>query len=145
MLLLEAEITVWPTPIHVKDLAYKVSLIESLDWIAEKMKSPRPKTVTLTRGDPIPDNVVLKRTHSDQNQHVRLPGKFNGWDELEEGSEGGVWFSQDYVDLLEKLGEWRVIMAGGEITYVIHTVYNTVEETWSYDIVDDYISLRSLR
>jgi hypothetical protein len=145
MFLLEAEIPVWPTPIHVKDLANKLSLIRSLDWIAKKMESPRPKTVTLTRGDPIPDNVVLKRTHSDQGQHVLLPGMFNGWNELDEGSEGGVWFAQDYVDLLHKLGEWRVVMAGGEITYVIHTVYDTVEKTWSYDVVDDYISLKNLR
>ena len=84
--------------------------------------------------------------HSDQQQHVRIPGKYKGvWDELDEGPEGAVWFTQDYTDLLRQVGEWRVIMTGGTIIYVLHTAFNSNAEAWCYTDVHEYLSLSELQ
>jgi hypothetical protein len=78
MSLLELETQVWPTPNHIK-----LVLSAHLNWIARKLGSPRPKTVILRKGDPIPKDAVLKRTHSDQHQHVRIPGQYVGvWEDF---------------------------------------------------------------
>jgi hypothetical protein len=146
MSLLELETQVWPTPNHVKLMGNKVQLIEHLDWIAEKLGSPRPRTVILKKGDPVPENAVLKRTHSDQHQHVRIPGHYEGvWDELDEGPDGAVWFAQEYADLLRQVGEWRVVMAGGRIIYVLHTKFDPTNKVWGYTNVHGYLSLNEMR
>ena len=146
MTLLELETHVWPTPNHVKLMGNKLQLIPHLDWIAEKLGTPRPTTVILRKGDPVPRDAVLKRTHSDQQEHVRIPGQYEGvWDELDEGPDGAAWFSQDYAHLLRQVGEWRVVMAGGSIIYVLHTVFDSSKEAWRYTDVRGYLSLSELR
>lgn len=143
---LEMETHVWPTPNHTKLMGNKLELIMNLDWVAKKLGSPRPKTVRLRRGDTIPRNVVLKRTHSDQQSHVILPGtRRRGWAGLDEGPDGAQWFAQDYVGLLRKVGEWRVFMVGGNITYVVHTAYLPERECWMYTNVNVFLSLCKLR
>lgn len=126
MSLLELETHVWPTLNHVKLMGNKLQLIPHLDWIVEKLGSPRPTTVILRKGDPVPQDAVLKRTHSDQQEHVCIPGQYEGvLDELDEGPDGAARFSQDYAHLLCQVGEWRVVMAGGCIIYVLYTVFNS--------------------
>ena len=141
MSLLELETHVWPTPSHVKLMGNKLELIAHLDWIAGKLGSPRPKTVILGKGDPIPNNVVLKRTHSELQKHVLFPG--DNFDDLDNGPDGARWFAQDYVDLLRQVGEWRVVMAAGSIIYVIHTAF--VSKYWKYSNVNAYLSLSEMR
>ncbi|KAF8814110.1 hypothetical protein BYT27DRAFT_7250351 [Phlegmacium glaucopus] len=144
MNLLELETRVWPTPNQVDLMANKVSLIKHLDWIAGKLGSPRPKTVVLTKGGPIPANTVLKRTHSDGELHVQIPGQHERtWNQLDDGPDGALWFSQEYVALLREVGEWRVVMAGGKIIYIVHTASNG--GSWNFLDMNKHLSLRELR
>ncbi|KAF8803061.1 hypothetical protein BYT27DRAFT_7110489 [Phlegmacium glaucopus] len=125
-------------------MANKVSLIKHLDWIAGKLGSPRPKTVVLTKGGPIPANTVLKRTHSDGELHVQIPGQHERtWNQLDDGPDGALWFSQEYVALLREVGEWRVVMAGGKIVYIVHTASNG--GSWNFLDMNKHLSLRELR
>ena len=140
------ETHVWPTPNHAKLMGNKLELIMHLDWVANKLGSPRPKTVRLRRGGPIPRDVVLKRTHSDQQSHVILPRTHSrAWARLDEGPDGAQWFAQDYVGLLRKVGEWRVFMVGGNIIYVVHTAYIPEHKCWMYTNVTEFLSLFKLR
>jgi hypothetical protein len=146
MSVLQMEAQVWPTPNHVKLMGNKLELIKHLDLVARKLETPRPKTFILRKGDLIPKDAVLKRTHSDAHQHVLLPGKYVGmWDELDEDLDGAQWFAQEYVSLLRKVGEWRCIMAGGRIMYVIHTAYDSHTSGWRYMDVREHPSLSELR
>ena len=54
------------------------------------------------------------------------------------------WMGQTYVKLLEKRGEWRVFVIGGQIVYTIHTLHNPGKRTWAWDIVRTYYSLDEL-
>ncbi|KAF8815619.1 hypothetical protein BYT27DRAFT_7213050 [Phlegmacium glaucopus] len=127
MNLLELETRVWPTPNHVN-----------------KLGSPRPKTVVLMKGGPIPANTVLKRTHSDGELHVQIPGQHERtWNQLDDGPDGALWFSQEYVALLREVGEWRVVMAGVKIVYIVHTASNG--GSWSFLDMNRHLSLRELR
>lgn len=124
----------------------KLELIRHLDSIARMLGSPRPNTVIWRKGDPLPEKTVLKRTHSDQQLHVLMHReallKLNT---LDDGPDGAQWFAQDYVDLLCKVGEWKVVMAGGSIIYVVHAVYKPKSKNWAYNDIKGYLSLREMR
>ena len=70
---LEIRMNVWPTPNYLKLMGNKLELIWHLDSIARILGSPRPNTVIWRKGDPMPKNAVLKRTHSDQGIHILMP------------------------------------------------------------------------
>jgi hypothetical protein len=92
-----------------------VDLVKRLDLISVKMETQRPKTSLLQRGDPIPQDKVLKRSHSDCGSHVLFPNLTCeiGWDFLEEGLPGSLWMAQEFVPHLCDLGEWRFVLWEG--------------------------------
>jgi hypothetical protein len=140
----------WPPQQHVNTMASKWELSQTLDFIAqERTQSARPKTRLLVDGEPIPNAIVLKRTHSDAGEHVIVPGDVNkrNWDYLRSHLEvpGSQWMAQSFVQTLVKLGEWRVFVVGGKLVYTVHTVKNRDRSTWSWDIVHTYYTLDELR
>lgn len=114
--------------------------------ISHEMETQRPKTLLLQRGDPIPVDKILKRSHSDCGTHVIFPdSKIEiGWDCLEEGPPGSSWMSQDFVPHLRNLGEWRAFIIGGKVLYVIHTRYNIEKSVWTSTVVHDYYTLHEI-
>jgi hypothetical protein len=145
---LEMRTKTWPPSVQVDCVGQKNVLIRHLDFIASQMKVGRPKTTMLKRGDPIPEETVLKRTHSDCGSQVILPkaGRHPAkWDKLQEGPPGSVWMSQEFVGHLRECGEWRVVMVGGKILYVVHTVYDKGRKCWNFVEVKRFLSLDEIR
>lgn len=136
---------VWPPAQHVNGLGSKQRLIHHLDVIAGKTSSLRPQSKIIRDGDPIPKDAVLKRTHSDCGAHVIMPNDDVDriWDTLNDNlnTPGSVWIAQALIPTLRKLGEWKVILIGGQPLYTVHAKYNEVKSTWSWEPVDSYYSL----
>ena len=143
-------IRMWPPQNHVNTMASKWELAQTLDLIAqERTKTVRPKTRLLVDGENILDVMVLKRTHSDAGEHVIVPSDVNrrNWDYLRSQLDvpGSRWMAQSFVELLVKLGEWRVFLIGGKPVYVVHTLKNPDRNTWSWDMARTYYTLEELR
>jgi hypothetical protein len=137
---------VWPPLMHLK-IGSKERLMEHLDLIAQtKTYTCRPQWRILEDGDELSSEDVLKRTHSDCGSHVLKPGNpLRNWDYLRrETILGSVWLSQEYIPHLHRLGEWRVLIIGGEIIHTVHTIYDEDEETWSWETARTFYSLREL-
>jgi glutathione synthase/RimK-type ligase-like ATP-grasp enzyme len=138
----------WPPQEQVQT---KWDMINKLDFVAARRTfSARPRTRPLVDGETISDRVVLKRTHSDMGQHVLLPRDKQdrrNWDYLRLSTDvpGCFWLAQTYINTLATLGEWRVFLIAGQIVYTVHTVYNQVKETWTWDVPTTYYSLDELR
>jgi hypothetical protein len=107
----------------------------------------RPTSRIINLDKPLPDYIVIKRSHSDANEHILLPNNLRRTKEYLMANleiQDSVWYGQTYIPLLERLGEWRVLMVGGRIMYVVHTLRNK-NGTWKCDIVQNYYSLAELR
>jgi hypothetical protein len=139
---------VWPPHGQLNTVGSKWQLVQNLDIIAARYtNSARPYSALLDHGCVIPNDIVLKRTHSDTGRHVILPGcNDRTWAYMDAHSEipGCRWFGQTYVDTLYRLGEWRVFIIGGKAVYTVHTVYDDTRQTWRWDIVRDFHSLEHL-
>lgn len=140
---------VWPPQDQPNTIGSKLQSIQNLDAIASRRThSTRPVTRELTPHETIPDDIVIKRTHSDSGIHVLLPGDPNrNWEYMLAHSEipRCRWFGQTYVETLHRLGEWRAFVVGGKIIYTVHTFQNSRRDTWKWDMVREYYSLRELR
>ena len=107
---LSSSITIWPHPVNVNGVGRKDTLVRNLDRISTEMGTQRPRTNTLNRGDVIPEGTVLKRTHSDSQNHVILPDSpLRSWPSMEPGPPESTWLSQGYISALREIGEWRVV------------------------------------
>lgn len=133
----------WPPIPQVRAAAQKWPTISILDTVAAANGWQRPKTVALTIGDVIPPGTVLKQSHSDRGDSVILPPesvvgddaaarrerrrltRLRSWNELAQRTyfEEQTWVSQDYVETLTTLGEWRCFIVGGHIASVVHTIH----------------------
>jgi hypothetical protein len=141
---------VWPDHDHVNSFGSKGTLYKHLDLIASlKTNTARLKWTRLTPGERIKSGGVLKRSHSDSGQHVLIPhrdeDKMN-WEYLARHMSvpGCCWIRQSYSDSLKELGEWRVIIVGGEIYCVVHTVYSKSKRVWSAESVNGWYTLEEL-
>jgi hypothetical protein len=130
---------------QINGIGSKHQVIIHLDIIASKNSFLRPTTKFLEFGDIIPNNTVVKRSHSDCGEHVFMPTD-NGrdWTTFSKYPKipGSVWFAQSHIPTLRKLGEWRVIIIGGQPVYTVHTRYNEEKSTWSWEVVDSFYSLK---
>ena len=140
---------VWPPQDQPNTIGSKIQSIQNLDHIAARRTfSTRPITRELITHELIPDDIVIKRTHSDSGIHVLLPGDKNrNWEYMQAHSEipRCRWFGQTYMEMLHRLGEWRTFVVGGKIIYTVHTYRNSHRDTWKWDMVREYYSLRELR
>jgi hypothetical protein len=145
---LEMKRQTWPPSIQVEHLSRKDVLIAHLDYIAESMGLPRPVTQILKRGEAIPGDKVLKRTHSDCGAMVIIPKSGHGsvkWETLHKGPESAIWMSQEFVHTLRALGEWRVVIVGGQSHYIIHSYYNEPKKAWDFVEVTRFLTLEEIR
>lgn len=141
---LEMKIRSWPPTDQVDGPGRKDNLLYNL----ARQSVIRPYTQNLRRGSAIPLNTVLKRTHSDSQNHVLFPGSSNrDWDHMEIGPTGSAWMSQEYVPALRTLGEWRVVIVDSQIQYTIHTVARNrgARQTWDSKVVKGFVSLQKWR
>lgn len=139
----------WPPVDQASTLGSKWQLIENLDIIAAQGQTVRPQSTLLESGDPLDDQLVLKRTHSESGNHVLLPGSHRvarTWRYLNKQSEipRCRWFSQTNVPLLKTLGEWRVVMVGGAPAYTVHT-QPTTTKLWKHRPANSFWPLDRLR
>jgi hypothetical protein len=138
----------WPPLQQINSIGSKRQLIRHLDFTASKTSSLRPRTVILKDGDLIPNDAVIKRSHSDCGHHVLLVNDDGrNWESLNQHPKipGAVWMAQAYVPTLRSLGEWRVFIVGGRAIYTVHTKYNEEKKTWTWEPVDDFYALEELR
>ena len=139
----------WPPMDQASTLGSKWQLIENLDIIAHLEGCTRPKSRLLEVGSRIPKDVVLKRTHSESGNHIVLPQDERHkrtWEYMNSHSEVPrcKWFAQTYVPLLKDLGEWRVIVVGGNPIYTVHTQPSS-GGTWKRRVVTSFWPLDALQ
>ena len=127
---------IWPPIKQAHLVAMKWPTIEHLQMIARSNGVYVPATVRLDRWHVLPDDVVLKRSHSEYGVHVILPGihkDIRTWEYLNENTgKDEFWMAQQYVQSLEQIGEWRVLLLGGHIMSVMHT-HKTAGRDWAGD------------
>lgn len=153
----------WPPIPSVVMAAQKWNTVEILDMVAAANGWKRPQTTILTPGCTIPEGTVLKRSHSDCGESVILPGHsvkgdlepavtersrldgLRSWDVLNAKtfSDEQKWVSQEYVEALVTLGEWRCFIVGGHVSSVVHTVNRGTH--WEGKRVTRFKSLRQIR
>jgi hypothetical protein len=126
---------VWPPIKEILRSRFKHNVISDLDHIAEKItKTARPRT-WLFSAEHIPAvagtkmaKYVLKREGSDCTNHVLRPDevrKLSAVKLLKMTTESPFrWLVQDFVPALKHVGEWRVLIVGGRILYVVNTMEN---------------------
>jgi hypothetical protein len=141
----KSSVLIWPPPNQVEVTGRKDTLIRHLDRIAEKMGTLRPETRVVQAGERIPENCVLKRTHSDSGQHVILPGKDTANVDFQQGPRDAVWLCQEFVSTLRDVGEWRVVIINKSIQYVVHTLPQQGTRALSSKLVHGYFSLDEWR
>ncbi len=108
------------------------------------MGTQRPRTNTLNRGDVILEGTVLKRTHSDSQNHIILTDSpLHSWPSMEPGPSESTWLSQGYIPALREIGEWRVVIVNETIQYVVHMIPQMKDQiqVLSSKLVEDYYSL----
>ncbi|KAI6140221.1 hypothetical protein BKA82DRAFT_4363740 [Pisolithus tinctorius] len=144
--LLSRQVQFWPPPDQVRTAAVKWETLAHLQAIAAIHRWEVPKMHIISDGDPIDDAYVLKRSHSDCGKHVILPTAPNTsrtWAHLKNNTNEDsdeVWIAQQYIPSLVFLGEWWVIIVGGQIMSVTHT-HRLNNGGWSGIPVTSFLSL----
>ncbi|KIK78106.1 hypothetical protein PAXRUDRAFT_28688 [Paxillus rubicundulus Ve08.2h10] len=138
---------VWPPPKQLEHAGWKLTVISNLTFISKSsVPSYSPSTMRLNPGDLVPENAVLKRSHSDSSTHVIMPSETRKreWSYLMAQAPGGeFWMAQDYMPYLATFGEWRVFIIGGTIIQVVHT-HRGCNGHWHGVQVSSYWSLEEL-
>ena len=126
--------------------------MEHLQLIAKLNGSYAPATIRLTPWQVFPDNTVLKRSNSECGYHVILPNEhysIHSWAYLNQNAgKGDFWMVQQYVQSLDHIGEWRVLLVGGGIMSVMHTHKTTAKDwrgDWAGTATDDFLTLQEIR
>jgi hypothetical protein len=142
---LSEDIRLWPHFDQVELFSNKILLASRLDAIARDTGMPRPVTIVIEPGDPIPPDVVVKRTHSECGNDVYLPGEFPGWLALQGlyAPPQATYFTQTYIPTLISHGEFRTVFCGPEPIYTIHTRKNE-KEVFDVSLVTSWHSLEAL-
>ena len=116
----------WPPTKLTRRAADKWTTLCHLQIIAQNTRRYTPRAALLVPGEVIPPDAVLKRSHSECGTHVLLPSakpELRTWEHLtSNATDGTFWMMQEYVPSLEWLGEWRVLVVGGKIIAVMHTI-----------------------
>ena len=141
-------IPVWPPVREQSDAVRKCRLTENLDKIARHSKHPRPRSHPLTAQKPSATeletrNWVLKRERSCCAEHVKLPTdtkSLTGKIRQELLQSRYIWLAQEYMPLLRRIGEWRVVVVGGRVEHVVFTHPDDAGQT-TFVVVDHYKTL----
>ncbi|KAG6369552.1 hypothetical protein JVT61DRAFT_14253 [Boletus reticuloceps] len=138
----------WPPIRLARQASMKWNTICHLQMIARLHGSYTPRTVRLSTGQDIPDDVVLKRSHSECAKHVILPTASRSrrtWEYLNAHTDKyEFWMAQEYVQSLDQIGEWRVFIVGGNVISVVHT-YKTSDDGWKGTVTESFLTLDEIR
>jgi hypothetical protein len=124
----------------------------------------RPRTTILERPCDIPTDTVLKRSHSECGEHVIMPVTLAGgsggaadryrksinamrtWSNLDARTHSGdeKWASQEYIETLVTVGEWRFFLIGGHVDNIVHTIKGK-DGLWIGRRVSSFLTLAELR
>ncbi|KAI6097729.1 hypothetical protein EDD16DRAFT_1719021 [Pisolithus croceorrhizus] len=141
------KVIIWPPSRELERAGWKFPVIDNLSAIAASLvPACAPMTRRLGASEPIPHDMVLKRSHSDCSAHVIMPDASNkrSWPYLiSQAPAGEIWMAQQYMPFLPKFGEWRVFIVGGKIIQVVHT-YRVGNGDWLGCPVKAYWSLDEL-
>lgn len=145
---LQIHTMVWPDFHHLDSIARKDRMYWHLKLIANTITRTATLPFHVLKDEqPIEEDSVIKRSHSDSGRHVLAPTDVGrNWEYLNGNMEvpGCVWISQRYCPLLVNYGEWRVLLLGGEIFHTIHTVWNGAKKTWVSEQVTAWQTLDEL-
>ena len=114
-------------------------------WYALPTIHPNP-------GQDIPENIILKRSHSECGMHVILPTApsiHRIWRYLNAHSgKGEFWMAQRYIQSLDQIGECRVFLVGETMCSIMHT-YKMAGKNWKGDwagtMMDTFLTLGEIR
>ncbi|KAF9230949.1 hypothetical protein BU15DRAFT_82991 [Melanogaster broomeanus] len=132
---------IWPPVPSVRMAAHKWRTVRIMEMAAYANGWQRPHTDILTDSCEIREGTILKRSHSNCGNHVILPEQVitgssvseneahqqlraqRSWTHLNANTHSGdeQWVSQEYVETLRTLGEWRCFLVGGHIINIVHT------------------------
>lgn len=157
MLGISAFLPVWPPIEDLLDIGRKATLVQDLDLIARTItRSRRPSTRTLGPQDKngISDgnaNKILKREFS-EGRHTFLSKERVARLTIEEINRMITsphrWLLQDYVENLERFGEYRVYIFGGMWHSAIATHWAGKEDdegNWEVVEADSLYSLADVQ
>ena len=119
-------IPVWPPISELLYSRHKYNVIKNLDLVADQMRTARPRTVLLST-EPSIEGWFLKREGSDCGNHIYGPEEASQLPESQIQRMAKElpfrWIKQEFVPALKQIGEWRVVMVGGRILYILNTSY----------------------
>ena len=127
MLNLADAMPVWPPSQEQSDAARKCKLASHLAVLAQRLTHlHRPVSYPLINQKGIlqqfsEGKLVLKREQSACSDHVLLPSKINAEVLKSCLNDHHEWLVQEYIPLLRVIGEWRAIVLGERVSYVIFT------------------------
>ncbi|KAI6011476.1 hypothetical protein EDC04DRAFT_2609875 [Pisolithus marmoratus] len=146
MELLASQVQIWPLIPHLKMAGDKWNTQHHLHFVALKLQTFSPETAMLHIGEHITTQSVLKWSNSECGEHVIFPGDDSQrqWTYFQcHMSPDEHWISQEYVKSLHNLGEWRVFIIGGVISFVIHTHWLQGWD-WEGSRVESYLTLEEI-
>ncbi|KIK78084.1 hypothetical protein PAXRUDRAFT_17080 [Paxillus rubicundulus Ve08.2h10] len=157
-------VPLWPPIPTVRVAGQKWRTVKMLEMAALANNWNRPSTKILLHPCEIPRDTVLKCSHSDCGEYVIMPewtvagstsvdiakhteiGKKRAWLYLEAHTHSPEeqWASQEYVETLVTLGEWRFFLVGGHVENIVHTIKG-VDGNWTGKWVCSFLQLSELR
>ncbi|KAI6096125.1 hypothetical protein F5141DRAFT_1221064 [Pisolithus sp. B1] len=137
----------WPPIEQIREAGRKWPMICHYKVIAQIKGAYSPRTTILSDGAKIPENTVLKRANSDCGKHVILPTaapKYRMWRYLKSCiNDEEIWMSQEYVETLTTLGEWRAFIIGGRIISMVHT-HKRSDGMWSGTPTESFMTCEEI-
>lgn len=149
---------VWPDVTELRQCAGKLHLSANLDVIASHYTHTRRPLLALLKHreddsaqvdipNPLPTNVVFKRTHSETGRHVLLPDLPLETKQKRLGERvdipGARWFMQAFTPFMKTHGEIRMFFVGGKNIYNMHTVKNLGkgDDVWDFQVAETVLPL----
>ena len=138
---------VFPSPKGCNRFGMKVDFVQTLDFIARRMETARPRSQPWhPKIQEPPHGWVLKREFSDQGRHVYVPNRLSNNErdvrlekkrvekfirdaESNKDPENVRWLAQEYVPTLASVGEFHFICVNGEPIRVAITSKRANSET----------------
>jgi hypothetical protein len=130
--LLASRVLFWPPVMEHCRAGRKYDLSRLLDHSADTAtRTSRPETRLLKPSHGVPRGWVLKREASSGSNHVYLPGTRHAPQKVKRDGPYR-WIAQEYMPLLHKLGEFRVICVDLEPVTILHTVPAVDDNNWTW-------------
>lgn len=157
-------VPLWPPVPSLRMAAQKWNTIKILEMAALANNWSRPRTDIMHPACDIPADTVLKRSHSECGEQVLMPeqsavGSGGAVDRIRKNlnatrtwsklnarthSTDQKWASQEYIETLITIGEWRFFLVGGHVENIVHTIKGK-DGLWIGRRVSSFLSFHELR